>query len=159
VSRVSARTVSLVLAAVTVVYLLLIAQRAWRLITTGEPVAVVLGVGILALPAIGVWVLWREIEFGLRTSELGRVLEASGGLPEDDLPRRPSGRVVREAADERFAVRKQEVEQAPDDWGAWFRLAVAYDDAGDRRRARATMRTAIERYDTSDQAGRAGPSA
>jgi hypothetical protein len=144
--RISAKTVAYVLAAVTVVYLLFIASRAWALITTGELVPAALGLAILVLPAIGVWVLWREISFGLRTAELGRALEESGGLPADDLPRRPSGRVEPDAADARFAQRRAEVEAAPDDWGAWFRLAVAYDDAGDRRRARAAMRTAITKY-------------
>jgi len=37
------------------------------------------------------------------------------------------------------------VEDAPADWSRWYRLAVAYDVAGDRRRARAAMRTAIAR--------------
>lgn len=146
VRRISARTVAIVLAAVTGLYLLVIAQRAWSLITSGDAVAIVLGLAILVLPVIGVWVIWSEIGFGMRTAELGRALDASGGLPEDDLPRLPSGRVVREAADERFALRQREVEAAPDDWGAWFRLAVAYDDAGDRRLARSAMRTAIEKY-------------
>ena len=146
-SRVSARTVAIVLAVVTGVYLVFIAQRAWELMTSGNGVAFVLGVAIMALPVIGVWVIWREIEFGFRTAELGRVLDASGGLPADDLPRTASGRVEREAADARFAMRQREVEESPDDWGAWFRLAVAYDDAGDRRRAREAMRTAIDRYD------------
>jgi hypothetical protein len=141
--RVSARTVAFVLAGVTVLYLLFIAGRAWALIGSADPVPVVLGLAILALPVIGVWVIWREISFGLQTSELGRELEASGGLPVDDLPRRPSGRVERAAAEARFAERQAEVEADPDDWGAWFRLAVAYDDAGDRRQARAAMRTAI----------------
>jgi hypothetical protein len=144
--RLSARTVAYLLAAVTGVYLLLIAARAWALISSGDAVASVMGVAVLALPVIGAWVLWREISFGLRTAELGRALETSGGLPADDLPRRPSGRVEREAADARFAQRKAEVEAAPDDWGAWFRLSVAYDDAGDRRRARSAMRTAIATY-------------
>ena len=35
------------------------------------------------------------------------------------------------------------VEQTPDDWSAWFRLALAYDAAGDRRRARWATREAI----------------
>jgi Flp pilus assembly protein TadD len=35
------------------------------------------------------------------------------------------------------------VEDAPDDWRTWFRLGIAYDDAGDRRRAREAMRRAI----------------
>ena len=149
-SRVSARTVAIALAVVTGVYLVFIAQRAWELMSSGNAVAFVLGLAIMALPVIGVWVIWRELEFGFRTAQLGRVLDESGGLPEDDLPRMASGRVERAAADARFAVRQREVEECPDDWGAWFRLAVAYDDAGDRRRARAAMRTAIERYDQQE---------
>lgn len=143
----SARTVSWLLAVVTGFYLLFIAQRAWLLLTSGEPVAALLGVALLALPVIGVWVVGRELQFGWRTAELGRQLEQRGRLPEDDLPRRPSGRVEREAADARFAERQREVELSPDDWTAWYRLAIAYDDAGDRRRARQAMRTAIARHD------------
>jgi hypothetical protein len=138
--------VAWVLAAACGVYLVLIARQAWALITTGDPVVVALGIGIAILPVIGVWVVVRELQFGARTAELGRELAASGGLPEDDLPRTPGGRVVREAADARFALRQAEVEADPADWGAWFRLAIAYDDAGDRRRARQAMRTAIERH-------------
>ena len=145
----SARTVAIILAAVTGLYLVVITRVAWQLIADGDPVAIVLGLAILVLPVIGVWVVFRELQFGVRTAELGRALEASGGLPADDLPKRPSGRVEREAADARFAVRQREVELAPDDFGAWFRLSVAYDDAGDRRRARAAMRTAIAKYEAS----------
>jgi hypothetical protein len=147
VRTLSARTVALILAGVTGVYLVAIARVAWQLIADGDLVATVMGLAILVLPVIGVWVLVRELQFGARTAELGAALEASGGLPEDDLPTRPSGRVGREAADARFRERQLEVEAAPDDFGAWFRLSVAYDDAGDRRRARAAMRTAIEKYD------------
>jgi Flp pilus assembly protein TadD len=32
----------------------------------------------------------------------------------------------------------------PDDWAAWFRLGTAYDAAGDRRRARAAVRHALQ---------------
>ena len=143
----NARIVSWVLAALCGFYLLFIAQRAWVLVSTGEPIPVVLGVALVALPVIGVWVVARELQFGARTAELGSSLAATGGLPEDDLPRSPGGRIDRAAADVRFAERQREVESDPADWGAWFRLAIAYDDAGDRRRAREAMRTAIERYD------------
>lgn len=144
-----ARVAAWVLAALCGFYLLFIAQRSWVLIWSARPVAVVLGVALLVLPVIGVWVVVRELQFGSRTAELGKALAAAGGLPEDDLPRRPSGRVERSAADARFAERQREVEASPDDWGAWFRLAVAYDDAGDRRRARSAMRAAIELFASS----------
>jgi cytochrome c-type biogenesis protein CcmH/NrfG len=77
------------------------------------------------------------------TQRLGEQLAAEGGLPADDLPRRPSGRVDRDAADAVFARRRAEAEAAPDDWRSWYRLGIAYDDAGDRRRAREAMRKAI----------------
>lgn len=149
----SARVVAWVVAALCGFYLLFIAQRAWVLLASGEPLAVVLGAALVVLPVLGVWIVVRELQFGRRTSELGRALAEAGGLPEDDLPRRPSGRVERSAADERFAVRQREVEANPDDWGAWFRLAVAYDDAGDRRRARSAMRTAIELHASASSDG------
>ena len=88
------------------------------------------------------WVVVAEMRFGLATERLAHRMEPDDEPP---LPRTPAGRVDRAAADERFALRRAEVEAAPDDWQGWYRLAEAYDEAGDRRRARAAMRTAIER--------------
>ena len=61
-----------------------------------------------------------------------------------DLPRMPSGRIQREAADEMFATVRAELDADPDNWLRWYRLARAYDYAGDRSRARETMRRAVE---------------
>jgi hypothetical protein len=102
---------------------------------------------VLVLPVLGLALVWREITFGRRSAELAAALEAEGGLPLDDLPRRPSGRVERTAADEAFGARQAEVEAEPQSWQAWYRLALAYDDAGDRTRARSAVRRAIELYD------------
>jgi Flp pilus assembly protein TadD len=60
------------------------------------------------------------------------------------LPRRPSGRIERGAADALFDTVRAELEDDPDDWRRWYRLARAYDYAGDRSRARETMKTAVE---------------
>jgi len=142
-SKVRGRAVAGVLAAVLVLYLVLTAQRAWALLSSGDVVLTLLGVGVLILPVIGAVLLVAELRFGLATQRLGERLADEGGLPVDDLPRRPSGRVERSAADEVFAARRAEAEAAPDDWRTWFRLGIAYDDAGDRRRARDAMRKAI----------------
>lgn len=139
----TARRTALVLAGVLVVYLVLVGWRGVLLVRTGDPVAVALGLAVLVLPVVAAVVVARELRFGVATQRMARELEADGGLPVDDLPRRPSGRVVREAADATFAGRRAEVEAAPEDWRAWYRLAVAYDDAGDRRRAREAMRYAV----------------
>ena len=135
------------LVVVLVFYAVLIGAKGVAFIASGEPPAVLLGVGVLVIPAIGLGLVWRELAFGRRSAELASVLETEGGLPVDDLPRRPSGRVERSAADLVFTERQAEVQADPDSWRAWYRLALAYDDAGDRARARGAVRRAIELYD------------
>lgn len=135
------------LVVILVFYAVLIGAKGVAFVASGEPVAVVLGIGVLVLPVLGLALVWREITFGRRSAELAAALEAEGGLPLDDLPRRPSGRVERTAADEAFGARQAEVEAEPQSWRAWYRLALAYDDAGDRTRARSAVRRAIELYD------------
>jgi hypothetical protein len=124
-------------------YAVLIGAKAVALLGTGEPVPVLLGVGILVVPLLGGALVVREVMFGRDSARLARRLEAEGGLPVDDLPRRPSGRVDRRAADAQFEQLRQVAEEHPDDWRVWFRLALAYDAAGDRTRARAAARHAI----------------
>lgn len=137
------KVVVAVLVAVLVFYAVLIGAKGVAFVVSGEPAAVALGLAVLALPVLGLALVWREIVFGRRSAELAAELEAEGGLPVDDLPRRPSGRVDRTAADATFAERQAEVEADPGRWQAWYRLALAYDDAGDRRRAREAVRRSI----------------
>jgi hypothetical protein len=154
-TRHRAQVVVAILVVVLGFYLWLLADRAVAMIVTGEPVAIGLGVGIFLLPVIGVLLIAWELRFGWRTEQLGQRLTREGGLPQvQDLARRPSGRVDRGAADDYFETVKQQVEAAPEDWRAWFRLSVAYDLAGDRKRARSAMRRSIE-LETADQ----GPAA
>ncbi|GAA2510295.1 hypothetical protein ACFW9F_18445 [Streptomyces sp. NPDC059506] len=136
-----------VLAAVLVVYFVLVGSRGWLLIREGTPLTVTFGVAVLVLPALGVWFLWRTVGFARDAGRLARELEAEGGLPVDDLRRTPSGRIDRDSADEAFARRRAEAEAAPEDWRAWFRLAVAYHDARDTPRARKAMQRAIALHD------------
>ncbi|GAB3041280.1 hypothetical protein GCM10027079_01130 [Sediminivirga luteola] len=124
-------------------FILVTAQRGWIMLRDPDPVATLIGVAFLILPLIGAWALVVEFRFGSRIEKLGRILEAEGRLPDDDLPRTPSGRVVRDAADGVFEKYRRETEEAPEDWRSWFRLACIYDAARDRRRAREAMRRAI----------------
>ncbi|MGQ7352661.1 hypothetical protein ACUN7V_18570 [Quadrisphaera oryzae] len=133
--------IGLLLAAM-LLYLVLLGQRGVVLVSSGEPVAVALGVGVLILPVVVVWAIGRELVFGVRTEKMAHQLEAEGRLPPDDLPRNEAGRIERTAADAAFERYRAETEAAPDDFGSWFRLACAYDAAGDRKRARAAMRRA-----------------
>ncbi|MBP2323933.1 hypothetical protein JOF56_004318 [Kibdelosporangium banguiense] len=143
--KLSARTTALLLTAALALYFVLLTGRAVALLRTGTGVGIGLGVGVLLLPIVGAWVVYATIRFGLRIEQLAQRLAAEGTLPDtSDLPRMPSGRIDRSAADAWFEERRAEVEGAPEDWRAWFRLAHGYDIAGDRRRAREAMRKALE---------------
>jgi len=128
------------------VYFVLIGWRGLYLLGQDRWVLKILGVAVLVLPLIGVWVVVAELRFGLASQRLAERMAAAGDSTElPDLPRRRSGRIERNAADAWFAEQRAVVEGAPDDWSGWFRLAQAYDLAGDRRRAREALRTAIEK--------------
>lgn len=129
-----------------VFYLVVSFQRGILMLSAPEPLAKALGAAIFALPVIGVWALVREIRFGTRMEKLARILGAEGGLPADNLPRTPGGRIVRAAADAEFEKYRDEADAAPGDWRSWFRLSCAYDAAGDRTRARKSMRGAIKMF-------------
>lgn len=144
----SARIGVAIMAAVLLLYILLAGQWAWLLLTSGDLLAVSMGAALVVLPAIGLWAVAREIWFGVRAERLGRTLEREGGLPDDEVLVRPSGRVIRSEGEAVFPRYRAEAEANPDDWRAWYRLGLAYDAAGDRKRAREAIRTAI-RLDSS----------
>ena len=139
----TARIGVVVMAALLALYIVLVGQRAWLLIVSGDPIGVTMGIALIVLPVIAAWALGRELWFGVRAQQLGRRLESEGGLPSDEVTVRPSGRVMREDGDAVFPAYRADAEAHPDDWRAWYRLGLAYDAAGDRRRAREAVRTAI----------------
>ena len=127
-----------------VVYFVIIGIRGVYLLGEHRWDLRVLGVAVLVLPLVGVWVTVAELRFGAASQRLAERMASEGedlDLPE--LPRRPSGRVDRSGADAWFAAQRRRVEADSDDWRGWFRLAQAYDLAGDRKRAREALRTAI----------------
>ncbi len=139
----SARIGVALMAAALLLYIVLVGQRAVLLLTSGDGVGVAMGVALVVLPLIAVWALGRELWFGWRAEQLGRRLEAEGGLPGEQIDVRPSGRPLRGQADALFPAYRADAEEHSDDWRAWYRLGLAYDGAGDRRRAREAVRKAI----------------
>ncbi|MDT0452639.1 hypothetical protein [Streptomyces hesseae] len=142
-----AKIVYFALAAVLVVYFVLVGSRGVMLIQQGTVITVAFGLAVMILPFIGAWFLYRTTKFARDANRLARELEAEGGLPVDELVRTPGGRIDRDSADEVFARRKDETERTPGDWRCWFRLAVAYHDARDTPRARKAMQRAIALHD------------
>ena len=131
--------------AALLVYLVLLGRTAVLMISSGRAVAVVLGVALLILPVIGLWAMAATLRAGFAHQKLARLVADDGmELDVSALPRRPSGRIERDAADALFDTVRAELDSDPDDWRRWYRLARAYDYAGDRGRAREAMKTAVE---------------
>ena len=139
----NARVWVVVLVGAVSAYIVLAGVRGWAFLDSGTLVGAALGVAVLIIPALGVWLVWREVRFGRQLQTIGRTLAEIGDLPVDDFPRTPSGRVQLPAAQEWFAREKLRVEQDEDDWAGWYRLGLAYDAARDRGRAREAMRESI----------------
>jgi cytochrome c-type biogenesis protein CcmH/NrfG len=131
--------------AALLVYIVLLGRSAVLMIGSGRMVAVVLGVALLVLPAIGLWAMIATLRAGFAHQKLARLAaEAGMELDVSALPRRPSGRIERDAADALFDTVRAELDDHPDDWRRWYRVARAYDYAGDRGRAREAMKKAVE---------------
>jgi cytochrome c-type biogenesis protein CcmH/NrfG len=133
------------LCAAMLVYFVLLGRMAFGMIGSGRVAAVGLGVAVLIMPVIGLWAMIASLRAGFAHQKLARLAAEEGmELDVSALPRRPSGRIEHDAADALFATVRADVEADPDDWRHWYRLARAYDYAGDRRRAREAMKTAVE---------------
>lgn len=139
----SARIGVAVMALALILYIVLVAQYTWLLLTSADGAGIAMGVALIVLPPIALWALGRELWFGWRAEQLARRLEADAATPTEQIDVRASGRPLRDEATALFPEYRAAVEARPADWRAWFRLGLAYDGAGDRRRAREAVRRAI----------------
>ncbi|ORW92697.1 transmembrane protein [Mycolicibacter terrae] len=125
-------------------YLVFLGRVAVLLITSGSIPAIGMGLALLVMPFIGLWAMIATLRDGFAHQRLSRLIAADGmELDAGALPRRPSGRIERDAADALFHAVREELDADPDNWRRWYRLARAYEFAGDRRRAREAMKTAV----------------
>ncbi len=139
--RSKARWVVLGLVAILLYYLVVAGARGVELLGDHRWTVKILGIGVLLAPLVAIPLVVGELRFGRATERLAGLIDDDE--PREELPRRPSGRVDRTAADALFARRKALVEADPGDWQRWYLLAEAYGEAGDTARGRRAMRTAI----------------
>lgn len=129
----------------------------WSMISASEYLAMRgLGVGIILLTVVGAWATWAILRNGFELQRISAAAAAEGiELDISDLDHRPSGRLEHGAADTLFEAMSDEYLESPGDWRTNYRLARAYDHAGDRTRARAVMRTAVRLHaaETTDVVG------
>ncbi len=98
------------------------------------------------LPALGVWWLVHEWKLGATVQRMADVLDREGRLPIHDGETLPSGKLTDDAAAAVFEVAQRGVEEAPDDWAAWFHVAYAYEANRDRPMARKALRHAADLF-------------
>jgi cytochrome c-type biogenesis protein CcmH/NrfG len=128
-----------------IVYFVMLGRIAVAMIGSGEPAAVGLGLALLIMPVIGLWAMIATLRAGFAHQRLARTAREAGmELDVSALPRRASGRIERAAADQLFDTVRTELDEDPDNWVRWYRLARAYDYAGDRSRAREAMKKAVQ---------------
>ena len=125
------------------VYLFLTSSQAVNLIASKNPVGIAMGAALLVLPVVALVGVVAEWLFATRVAGLEKRVNQDALWPEFNFDLRASGRPTRESADREFARFANKAERNPADWHSWFNLSLAYDAAGDRRRARAAMRKAV----------------
>ena len=124
----------------------------WSMIAASEHVAMQgLGVGIILLTVVGAWATWAILRNGFELQRISAAAAAEG-IEISGLDHRPSGRLEHDAADALFDEVSAEYQADPENWRTNYRLARAYDHAGDRLRAREVMRTAMD-LRSAEQAG------
>ena len=134
---------AVVMTALTAMYVVLLGEKGILLLAEANPIAKLLGGFVVLFPVVAIWAIGRELVFGLKIEKAGKLLEDSGRWPRFDFELRPSGRPTPDSAAREFDRLKAQVEANENDWVSWFALGLAYDAAGDRRRARAAMRKAL----------------
>ncbi len=131
-----------VMTALSALYLGLMLQRGIVLISDPNLLVKILGLALLLLPMFAFWAIAREIGFGLSSERLARKISQQS-FDQLGLELRPSGRATKESAERAFE-QISELLQKDETWQNWFLLGVAYEANGDRRRARGSIRKAIE---------------
>lgn len=115
-----ARTLALILSVILAGYLLLLGRTGVLLMTSGSVSGFFLGLAILVFPVVGAWIIYRELRFGFTAQKMSENLDGS-------------------EIDREFEAAKAAVQTDPQDWRTWFSVALAYDEAGDRRQSRRSM--------------------
>lgn len=139
--------ITVFLAVMVLVYCAILVFFASHLWKESPVTGKILAIGVSIVPLFGIWILYKVFSQGLQLQRMSREAKELGKeLDTSTLRRRPSGRFIREDADALFFQVKKEWESDPHSWINNYRLARAYDYAGDRTRARHIMKTAQELY-------------
>ena len=133
------RRISIVLAAILGVYIVFTVSRGVDFLNQPEWTVKVLGLSVIVISALGIYLIAREIRFGQHVAQMTTHVDFMGSPDRGAILSESECLALYDEAAHR-------VHESPDDWQAWYLLAIAYDTNRDRRRARESMRTALNLY-------------
>lgn len=119
----SPRTSKIIFFGSLAIYLLIAGSRVVVFVQYAIPLEAFAATVVLCIPLLLFWLIWREISFGWAVKEMGRTFDAEG-----------NDRVVHTG------------EPDPDDWRDWYRYGASYEAEGNRKKARAALRRALDLY-------------
>lgn len=131
-------------------YLLIALDRAVRFQADGDLVGLIFAGAILALVGVSGYLIFRELQFGRAMQQVLTAAEDVGVPLAVELPLAPSGKPDRVAADAAFSSLLASFNGEPSSWQEWVQIALAYDAARDRKRARFAMRKAIALFQATN---------
>ena len=133
------------MAALLALYLVFAVQYGVVLIGVGTPIGYALGIALLVFPVIAAGALAAELVLRHARRPARSDSRGRGGASRRRPAAAPERSYRQSAADAVFPRFQQDAEAHPDDWRAWYRLGLAYDACGDRRRARWATRIAVKK--------------
>jgi len=133
-----AKRIALLLSVVVSVYVVFALSRAVALLRFDNPLVKTLGASVVLLTVLGAYLVFRELRFGFKTAELGRVIN------EIDLPTKS---MESEELDAYLVAAIERAEAHPENWAHWYCVALGYHLHTDRKLARESMRYAVELYE------------
>ena len=135
---------AVVMGVLTLIYVALLANTGFTLIAMDSGVAKAMGTLILVFPILAIWLTFMEFRFAVQLEKLTDKISADGNFPQLTFEYRPIGRATKASAAIVFEEYAKKVAADEGNYLNWFALGLAYDAAGDRRRARAAMRRALK---------------
>jgi hypothetical protein len=127
---------------VLAVYVGFAASRGVVLIQNGTTPVQILGFAILAITLLGAYLVYRELRFGFKTAQLGRVIN------EVELPTKS---MDSDALDSYLLQAIDKARDEPENWTAWYCVALGYHLHSDRKLARESMSYAVALYDKAQK--------
>lgn len=77
---------AILIAVGAIAYMLLMGWQGLRFIASGDPLAMAMGFAVLVLPLLGLWMVWRELQFAGQVQKLANRAGECGSIATGTAP-------------------------------------------------------------------------